>query len=304
MKHNFEIIGRKLCRKLSFLKITVEAIRLGAKMDAREFAHVLLNSNNSIPRNEILEEEVTLASAYLGQLMMLHKYIDFLKDQDNQNSNLKKIQIFNLTRIVEGFVTSNHLLDSRYYNSALTELRVVYETLNIIKMISISPEYLQTYLSQDALKILKEFQPLKIRTALGSTPYDVIHNFLISYQTHPFYTGNEFLLSVDLSSKSSRGIASRIYHPTLDIVVALMILITYLHTYFQVSTGFGIGSIIPADRDTLIRMYTDVERFAKKYYVQVKDHRFMNAVLEDFMRKFVGLIDANVAEAPMNNRNK
>ncbi len=264
-------------------------------MDALEFARLLLDNKNSLPKNEILEEESRLAASFLGQLMMLHVYIDYVRQQGADDQGLKKVQIFNLTRIIEGFVTANYLLDSRYYNAAITELRTNLETLNIIKVITISPEHLRTYLSQDAVKILREFQPLKVRTVLGSTPYDVIHNFLISYQTHPFYTGNEFLLSVDLSSASSRGIASRIYHPVLDIVVALLIIYTYLHVHFQVCTGFGVGHLIPADRDMLIKMYSDAEKFTRKYYEQIKDHRFITTVIENVLQKFVPLIQANIA---------
>ncbi len=278
-------------------------------MDALEFAQLLLDNPSIMPRNEILEEQAKLSASYLGQLMMLHKYIDFLKDQETDNKNLKKIQIFNITRIIEGFVTSNYLLDSRYYNAALMELRTNFETLNIIKAITIKPDYLKTYLSQDAVKILKDFQPLKIRVTLGSMPYDVIHNFLISYQTHPFYTGNEFLLSVDLSSTGSRGIASRIYHPTLDVVVALMILYTYLHMYFQICTGFETSYLIPSDRDILIRMYSDVEKFTRKHYNIVKDHRFISTVIEDFLQKYVDLINANISPSgdeidPQNSKHK
>ena len=259
-------------------------------MNSREFARLLLDNHRMFPRNEIIEEEIKLATVYLEQLLMLHKFIDFLKDQNNIDKNLKKIQIYNFTRIIEGFVTANQMLDARYYNSALTELRNNYETLNIIKLITIKPNFLKAYLSQDSSKILNEFQPMNVRKALGKQPYDVLHNFLMSYYTHPFYTGNEFLLSVDIKSEGDKGMATRIFHPTLDIVVALLILVSYIHMYYQASTGFGGDSLIPSDKDNIIMMFSNVERFMKKYYDQVKDHRFFSTVMDDFFVSFTNII--------------
>ena len=259
-------------------------------MNSREFARLLLEDHKMFPRNEIIEEEIRLATVYLEQLLMLHKFIDFLKDQNNIGKNLKKIQIYNFTRIIEGFVTANLMLDSRYYNSALTELRNNYETLNIIKLITIKPSFLKAYLSQDSSKILNEFQPMNVRKALGKQPYDVLHNFLMSYYTHPFYTGNEFLLSVDIKSESDKGMATRIFHPTLDIVVALLILVSYIHMYYQASTGFGGDSLIPSDKDNIVMMLGNVERFMKKYYEQVKDHRFFSTVIDDFFLSFTNIM--------------
>jgi hypothetical protein len=221
---------------------------------------------------------------------MLHKFLDFLKDQTNIDENLKKIQIYNFTRIIEGFVTANHMLEARYYNSAITELRNNYETLNIIKLITVKPEYLKIYLSQDSTKILKEFQPMKVRHELGKQPYEILHNFLISYYTHPFYTGNEFLLSVDIKSEKDTGMATRIYYPTLDIVVAMLILVSYIHMYFQASTGFGGDSLIPSDKDNLMMMYSNVERFSKKYYDKIKDHRYISSVIDDFFGSFTDIM--------------
>ncbi|MCD4658302.1 MAG: hypothetical protein K8S87_12275 [Planctomycetes bacterium] len=259
-------------------------------MNSREFAHLLLNEHKMFSRNEIIEEELRLATVYLEQLLMLHKFIDFLKDQNNIDKNLKKIQIYNFTRIIEGFVTANHMLDARYYNSALTELRNNYETLNIIKLITVKPNYLKLYLSQDSSKILNEFQPMNVRKEIGKQPYDVLHNFLISYYTHPFYTGNEFLLSVDIKSEGDQGMATRIFHPTLDIVVALLILVSYTHMYYQASTGFGGDSLIPSDKDNIVMMFSNVERFMKKYYEQVKDHRFFSTVIDDFFMSFTNIM--------------
>ena len=259
-------------------------------MDSREFARLLLTEQKVFTRNEIIEEEIRLSTVYLEQLLMLHKFIDFLKDQNNIDENLKKIQIFNFTRIIEGFVTANHMLEAHYYNSALTELRNNYETLNIIKLITIKPAFLKTYLSQDSQKILKEFQPMNVRREIGKQPYTVLHNFLISYYTHPFYTGNEFLLSVDIKSDSDYGMATRVFYPTLDIVVALLILISYIHMYFQASTGFGGDSLIPSDKDNIIMMFSNIERFSKKYYNQVKNHRYFSTVIDDFFSSFTNIM--------------
>src|SRR5690606_34340641 len=98
---------------------------------------------------------------------------------------------------------------------------------------------LKLYLSNETDRILREFNPLRIRQYLRRTPHDTVYDFLISYATHPFYTGKEYLLSVDLSQPGNLENPEHRHYPALDAVAASIMLLTYAHATYEMGTSFG-----------------------------------------------------------------
>ena len=256
-------------------------------MDSRNFCEHLLKQPDAPPTGEVIGACEKLSVDYLHHLMVMHKYLQVYSD----GSDLKKVHLLQFTRVIDGFVSSAHLLRQRFYNASLAEMRAVLETLNVMQWLAMCEPALALYMANDASAIRREFAPGRVRACVGTTPFDAIGRFLASYASHPFYTGREFLLQVDLNAPGDIEPPRPAHYPSLDAVGATIILLGYAHTTRAIGCNFGLTPIVDQDREVLSRMFREIDGFLTAVVKVMGEHRGIHKVIEDFRRSFPQLYD-------------
>lgn len=262
-------------------------------MDDLAYVLQLLRGPAPAP-SPLLQAEEQLSVTFLRHLLVIHKYVQEYRD-DTAHA---RAEINLITRILDGLVSACRSLQRRFYNPALAELRAVYEALNLMRYLTRSEEALATYLSTDAHRVLREFTPAHVHEQLGPGHTDDLYSFLTSYATHPFYTGSEFLLGVDVADPDVdvRALVEREY-PALDAVVASVLQIAFAHTTYEVGTDFGRHPLVDQDREFLNAMYEDVDAFLGACEKLMGSHRAIDAVVAGFRKSFPPLLRVNAADS-------
>ncbi|MGE0430920.1 MAG: hypothetical protein AB7K09_07510 [Planctomycetota bacterium] len=256
-------------------------------MDSRDFCEHLLRRPDIPPTGDVITACEQLSVDYLHHLMVMHKYLQVYSD----GSDLKKVHLLLFTRVLDGYVSAAHLLRLRNYNASLTEMRVVLETLNLMQWLAMCEPALALYMANDASAIRREFAPSRVRACAGTTPYDAVHRFLSSYASHPFYTGREFMLQVDLNAPGDIEPPKPAHYPALDAVGGSIVLLSYAHTTRALGCNFGLTPIVDQDREVLARMYREIDGFLIAVEKVMGEHRGIHKVIEDFRRSFPQLYD-------------
>lgn len=256
-------------------------------MNYTEYVEQLVSGYSAPQPGPVLEASEALSVHYLRHLMVMHKYI-----QEYRADNApKKVEILMISRSLDAFVTAARLLRMRYYNSAMNELRMVYDVMNLMRWLLLSPDSFHVFLSSDSARVLREFTPTRVRANLGRTRYDTIYSFLASYATHPFYTGKEFLLGLDVASEPQAIVDHELreYEP-LDAVTASVLLMTYAYATYELGTNFERTPLVEQDRGVLLAMYREIGAFLSACEARMGTHRSIHNVVADFREQFPQLI--------------
>lgn len=127
-----------------------------------------------------------IEQAYQFALTHLQKMLDLLYDlaQIKGQDRIKVDSLALLFGCVDAILASVHLARHNYALQANIQLRSVLETLDMIDLFRMQPQWYDVWIGDDEQKIWRELRPASVRKKLGRDSWDPIYSFLSEVGTH------------------------------------------------------------------------------------------------------------------------